>query len=117
MRNYQDAMDALDAEKMLSYFMDSPDFVYTRNGTRRTYPEFAEGCRGLPDNFIKNENIIDSIYVDVITHDVAIATLAFDETLTRTNGEELHIEGTIAWTALKRNGEWLFIHGHSFREF
>ena len=117
MQSYQDAMDALDAEQMLTHFIDSPDFVYTRNGTRRKYKEFAEGSRNLPQNFKNIESNNDSIYVDVITHDVAIATMAFDETLTRTQGGELSVEGTIAWTAIKRNGKWLFIHGHSFREF
>ncbi len=117
MESYQDAMGALDAEKMLPHIMDSPDFVYTRNGKRRSYGEFAEGCHNLPKIFSENVIINDSIYVDVITRDVAIATVAFKETLTKTQGEELYVEGTIAWTALKRNGEWLFIHGHSFREF
>ncbi len=55
MVSYNDAMDELDAEKMLTYFMDSPDFVYTRNGKRRRYEEFVEGGRNLPKVFEKLE--------------------------------------------------------------
>ncbi len=117
MKSYNNAMDKLDAEKMLSHFMDSPDFVYTRNGKRKEYKEFVEGCHGIPKAFEKIECDYDSIYVDVMAHDVAIATVAFDETLTRINKEKLDVEGTMAWVALKRNGKWLFIKGHSFREF
>ena len=117
MKSYNDAMDELAAEKMLSHFMDSPDFVYTRNGKRKEYKEFVEGCYGIPKAFEKIECDYDSIYVDVMTHDLAIATVAFDETLTRVNKEKLDIEGTMSWVALKRNGKWLFVKGHSFREF
>jgi len=117
MESYNNAMDELDAEKMLSHFMDSPDFVYTRNGNRKDYKEFVEGCYGIPKAFQKIECQYDSIYVDVMAHDVAIATVAFDETLTRINNEKLEVEGTMSWVALKRNGRWLFIKGHSFREF
>ena len=117
MKSYNNAMDELDAEKMLSHFMDSPDFVYTRNGKRKVYKEFVDGCHGIPKAFEKIECTYDSIYVDVMDDDVAIATVAFDETLTRINKEKLDIEGTMSWVALKRNDKWLFIKGHSFREF
>jgi len=117
MKSYNNAMDELDAEKMLTHFMDSPDFVYTRNGQRKGYKEFVEGCHGIPKAFEKIECNYDSIYVDVMAHDVAIATVSFDETLTRINKEKLDIEGTMSWVALKRNGKWLFIKGHSFQEF
>ncbi len=117
MKSYNKAMDELDAEKMLTHFMDSPDFVYTRNGKRKEYKEFVEGCYGIPKAFEKIECKYDSIYVDVMANDVAIATVSFDETLTRVNKQKLDIEGTMSWVALKRNGKWLFIKGHSFKEF
>jgi len=117
MKSYNNAMDELDAEKMISHFMNSPDFVYTRNGDRKEYKEFVEGCYGIPKAFEEIECKYDSIYVDVMANDVAIATVAFDETLTRVNKQKLDIEGTMSWVALKRNGKWLFIKGHSFREF
>ena len=116
MVSYNNAMDELDAEKMLTHFMDSPDFVYTRKGKRIGYKDFVEGCRGIPKAFEKLECKYDSIYVDVMAHDVAIATVAFDETLTRISKEKLDIQGTMSWVAVKRNGKWLFIKGHSFRE-
>ena len=117
MKSYNNAMDELDAEKMLSHFMDSPDFVYTRNGKRKGYKEFVEGCHGIPKAFEKIECEYDSIYVDVLSNDIAIATVAFHETLTRVNKQTLDIEGTMSWVAVKRNGKWLFIKGHSFQEF
>ena len=117
MKSYNQSMDELDAEKMLSHFIDSPDFVYTRNGKRKNYNEFVEGCYGIPEAFEKIECEYDSIYVDVLSNDIAIATVAFHETLTRVNKQTLDIEGTMSWVAVKRNGKWLFIKGHSFQEF
>ena len=52
-----------------------------------------------------------------MAQDVAIATVSFDETLTRVNKQKLDVTGTMSWVALKRNEQWLFIKGHSFQEF
>jgi len=87
----------VDAEKMLSYFMDSPDFVYTRNGRRR-YDEFVDGCPNLPKIFEKIECRYNSIQVDVIYPSVAIATVAFDATLINIEQEKIDIEGAMART-------------------
>jgi len=76
-----------------------------------------KGNHNLAKSFIKLECTYDSLYVDVISHDVAIATVAFDETITNVKNKEMDIKGTMSWIARKENGNWKFIHGMSYSEF
>lgn len=61
MVSYNDAMDELDAEKMLTYFMDSPDFFIP--GMVK-----EEGMRSLSrvvvicPRFLKNLNVLMTLY-------------------------------------------------------
>ena len=116
MISYQNAMDSLDAEKMLTHFKESPDFVYTRSGKRTRFDDFKKGTQDIPNHFKKLEVYYDTVYVDVITKHVAVATLSYEETLTNMKDETRDISGTIQWVALRTDGKWQFIHGHSFKD-
>jgi len=116
MLDYQDAMDSFDTERLLSYFEDSPDFVYTRAGKRRNYEDFKKGSGELSTHFKKLEIFIDTVYVDLITPNVAISSVPYAETLTNHEDEEREISGTFSWIAVKKKGKWQFTHGHSFKE-
>jgi len=116
MISYQAAMDSLDAEKMVTHFKDSPDFVYTRSGRRSMYDDFRKGTKDIPNHFKKLEVYYDTVYVDVITENVAVATLSYEETLTNMKDETRDISGTIQWVALLTDGKWRFVHGHSFKD-
>jgi len=116
MISYQEAMDNFDSETLLGHVSDSPEFVYTRASKRSGYTDFEKGTRDLSKYFKKIENSFDTIYVDLITPIVAVAALEFEETLINMIDEQRDISGSISWIAVKTDGVWQFVHGHSFKE-
>lgn len=112
--SYFKAMEDLDEDAILSHVIKSPNFAYTRRGSRSNYEEFEAGTKGLVTRFTDKISTMGPMTVDLIEPDVAVMSYTFEQTLTDTDGKKRDFSGTVTWIAVKRDGEWRYIHGLSY---
>ena len=111
MHAYLAAVAARDADKVVGFYANDPEFMAYMDGNAVNYDgqvravrsAFA-GLRGIALEPVE-------VKVTVVGPDAAIAAFPFQQTLTDTTGKEIHLRGTGSWTWKRGSGGWLIIHG------
>ena len=108
---YIDANLRKDVDAQLGFWSDSEEFVFAGDGTiLGGYKEWAELLRQYDQENEKwNYWDIRNLHVVVLSRDTAAATLEFEYSIEKTNGETLRQKG--AWTYVFKNfdGKWRVI--------
>ena len=108
---YINAIQRIDLDAQLSFWSDSEEFVFAGDGAiLGGYSEWAEQLRQVNQvNKKWNYFNISNLHVVVLSRDAASATLEFENSKEKTNGETLRQRGV--WTYVFKNydGQWRVI--------
>jgi len=115
MNSYVGAIKERNADKIISHFLDSPEFMFYTDGNRQGYDELvAQVRRDFPNNVSKYEGNWDTILVSVLNPDAVAAAAPFHEVLTDMEGIETRLKGEVTWIAIRVGKDWKFIYAHAF---
>ena len=115
MNSYVDAIKERNADKIISHYLDSPEFMFYADGKRQGYNELVARVRkDFPDNVSKYDGKWDTINVSVLNPDAVTAAAQFHEVLTNKEGIETRLKGEITWIAVRVEKDWKFIYAHAF---
>ena len=115
MNSYVDAIKERNADKIISHFLDSPEFMFYADGKRQGYNELVAQVRNdFPGNVSKYDGKWDTINVSVLSPDAVVAAAPFHEVLTDKEGIETRLKGEVTWIAVRVGKDWKFIYAHAF---
>lgn len=112
LRSYENAFRDLDASKVISHYLDSPEFEVINDGKVLGYHEQEKEVRSLFTNMTKFEGGYLDPKIKVIDNDLVTATTPFRETLTFFGGSRFDVVGEVTWTAKRVGDRFKFIRGH-----
>lgn len=104
---YWDAWRAADWDRGMSYYLDSPDFVWASGGTVYFGLSVLEGYKPAFDNVASQSFIFSESRTTVMAPDAASVTAVGTWTQTDTTGVAGPMQD-IVWTGvwIQRDGEW-----------
>jgi len=113
MNSYTDAMKELNVEKVTSFFLHSPEFMFYADGKSQNYDDIVTQVRDLFPNLRSYEGKWDNIFVSVLNSNAVAAAAPFHEVLTDKNGVETRLKGEVTWIAVRVENNWKFIYAHA----
>jgi len=111
-----EATNALDFERLLSFYRESEDLTYVARGrVTRSFTAFSEIMDEQFGGVIEaNLRWLDT-YVDVLSREVVVATADFDFIAGLESGDKARSEGTYMAIYVLREGQWgVEYSAHSF---
>lgn len=111
MHAYLAAVAARDADKVVGFYANDPEFMAYIDGSTVNYDGQVRAVRGVFAGVRALAFEPGAVKVTVVGPDAAIAAFSFQETLTDTTGKEIHLRGTASWTWTRSSGGWLILHG------
>lgn len=112
MESYAAALAARDAERILSHYVQGPEFRLYVDGTLYTYDDMVGVASSMARTLSALEVRWDSVNVTSLGRGAAIAGATFRRVLTDTAGAVSRDRGTASWIWVRRDGQWRSIHGH-----
>jgi uncharacterized protein (TIGR02246 family) len=111
-----EATNALDFDRLLGFYRESDDLTYVARGqVTRSHESFAEIMDAQFGPVAGADLRWLDRYVDVLSHDVAVATATFEFTAMLENGDTARSNGTYMAAYSLRDGEWRIDHStHTF---
>jgi hypothetical protein len=111
LKSYERAFRDLDASKVISHYLDSPEFEVVNDGKALGYHEQENEVRSLFTNMTKFEGGYMDPRITVLDEHLVSATTPFRETLTFFGGSKFDVEGEVTWTAKRVGDQLKFIRG------
>ena len=111
LNTYERAFRDLDASKVISHYLDSPEFEVINDGEVLGYHDQEKEIRSLFTNMTKFDGGYLDPRITVIDDRHVSATTPFRETLTFFGGSKFDVTGEVTWTARYVGDQLKFIRG------
>ena len=110
------ATNALDFDRLLSYYRESEDLTYVARGrVTRSHASFADLVDAQFGGVVWADLRWLDTYVDVLSREVGIATATYEFRATLEGGDTVQSRGTFVAVFVHRDGRWQIEHSaHSF---
>ena len=115
LEEYVEATNAVDWQKVATYYADDPAFRWIEDGEVRygSYDELKQTFDGLDQMFSEVAmRLIDTVVIP-LGSDAAEVSSLFRQEVKLVDGTPFTIEGGISMTVVRREGRWLFLAGHT----
>lgn len=111
MHAYLDAVAAKNADAVIAYYANDPEFMAYFDATPMNYETIATTVRGMFGGLraVKLEPV--TVSVTVLGRDAAVAGFPFREAFMDTAGRVTPLRGTASWTWKRSGDQWRIIHG------
>ena len=116
LNSYLDALKELNAEKVTSHFLESPEFLYSMGGMSWNYDQMVAGMRQSLSSLKSYDGRLDTIHLSVLNPESVAAMVVFHYSEVDGNGTESRHKGEITWIAVRKASEWKFIYAHGFQQ-
>jgi len=106
LREYYQAVNSRDAEKTISYYLNSPDFFVFSNGVATPYDQFVSNVRAFLSTAKEVQFSYKSPVIRKLGNDVALVTGVFEEKVVDAAGKISNFDITTSITLLKQDKRW-----------
>jgi ketosteroid isomerase-like protein len=114
--SYTRAFQDLDASKVISHYINSPEFTLINDGKMLNYHDVETEIRSLFTNMTHFEGGYDDPLITVINDDLVSVKAHFHEALTFFGGQHFDMEGDVTWMARRVGDQFKFIYGHAYHK-
>jgi hypothetical protein len=116
LHSYESAFRNLDASKVISHYLNSPQFQMINDGKILNYHELENQVRSLFTNMTSFKGGFIDAKITVINDHLVSANAKFREVLTFFGGEKFDVKGEVTWMAKLIDGQLKFVYGHEFHK-
>jgi len=113
MQSYEDAVLALDLERIIGHYAADSQFRFIDNETMYSYAQLTGHVRQAFPSLRSLEGGFGDVRVHVLSRDAALADAGFLDVFTDTAGAVTRVRGTVTWVWARRPEGWRIVHGHA----
>jgi len=111
MNAYEEAILASDAEEVISYYLDDPDFVFYGYGQFNGYKDWIELVKKDFESTSFEGDFYKDIKVHVLSDKVAFVYSSVEYSMVKASDEERTMEGGTVYVLVKKGDDWKIVHG------
>jgi ketosteroid isomerase-like protein len=110
MSAYLDALSKHDGERIVSYYLNSPDFEVVENGKFYQYQEFIKRAIAFYSGIRDVSGGFSDFHTAILGPEAALISGSRNQTTVDTSGFAVRRVGSASWVWVKREGRWSIIH-------
>ena len=113
MRSYEDAVKALDVDRIVGHYAADSQFRFIDNETVYAYDQLVDHVRRALPSLRSLEGGFSDIRVHALSRDIALADAGYLDIFTDSAGTVTRVRGTVTWVWARRPEGWRIVHGHA----